>query len=74
MIALRDRKTLGSSQFPFIEPFHEPATYAPGLCPVAEGSLRRLIVFWLHEDMTEEDADSIGLAIAKVAHAVAAHL
>ncbi|WP_329109229.1 DegT/DnrJ/EryC1/StrS family aminotransferase [Micromonospora sp. NBC_01699] len=72
MSALRDQKTFGSSSYPFVEPFHEPVSYAPGLCPAAEAALSRLIVFWLNEDMTERDADSVGLAVAKVARGLTA--
>lgn len=67
MSALRDHKTFGSSQYPFIEPFHSPVSYDPGLCPNAEAALTRLMIFWLHEGLTDQDADSIGTAIAKVA-------
>lgn len=71
MTALRDQKTLGTSGFPFMKPFHEPVSYEAGLCPNAEAALGRLIVFWLNEDMTDDDADSVGAAINKVARGFA---
>lgn len=72
MSALRDHKTFGESRFPFIAPFHDPVDYRAGLCPNAESVLRRLVVFWMHEGLTDTDADSVGLAIAKVARSLPA--
>lgn len=66
MSALRDHSAFGASQFPFVPPFHEPVSYERGLCPTAEAALERLMIFWLHEGMSDADADSVGLAIAKV--------
>lgn len=69
MAPLRDRATFGGSGYPLTEPAHPPVAYPAGLCPVAEDALRRLVVFWAHEDMTEQDARDVGAAIAKVATA-----
>lgn len=67
MAALRDRRTFSDSSYPLSEPVHDTVTYALGLCPSAEAALQRLVVFWLHEGMTDADADDVGKAIAKVA-------
>lgn len=46
-------------------------TYPPGLCPRASDALSRLVVFWVHEDMTGDELADVGAAIVKVGTAVA---
>jgi dTDP-4-amino-4,6-dideoxygalactose transaminase len=43
--------------------------YPPDLCPRASEALARLMIFWLHEDHTEDEVTDIGTAIIKVATA-----
>jgi perosamine synthetase len=71
MSPVQDNVTFGTSNFPFLPPFHEPVQYGPGTCPRAEDALRRLMIFALHENLSDADADDVGRAIAKVAHAYA---
>jgi len=72
MSAVRDNRGLGGPEgFPYAEPFHPPVDYGPGTCPRAEAALQRLVVFWLHEQMSEQDADDVGRAIRKVSQALA---
>lgn len=44
-------------------------TYPPELCPAAREALTRLMVFWLHEDLGEDEVAEVGTAIVKVAKA-----
>jgi perosamine synthetase len=41
-------------------------SYLPGLCPRAGEALTRLMIFWLHEDLTEDEITDVGTAIIKV--------
>lgn len=45
-------------------------TYSPDPCPQAREALTRLMIFWLHEDLTEEELTDVGTAIIKVATAL----
>ncbi len=44
--------------------------YPPGLCPRATDALTRLMIFWLHENLTEDEIADVGAAIIKVANAL----
>lgn len=67
MDALADRRTFGSSGYPFGGDGGAVVTYPPGLCPVAEEALRRQVTVWPHEGFTAADVDDVAAAIAKVA-------
>ena len=71
MSPVYDNFSFATSAFPFMEPFHEPVDYGPGTCPNAEAALQRLVIFWLHEDLSDADADDVGEAIGKVARGFA---
>jgi dTDP-4-amino-4,6-dideoxygalactose transaminase len=66
MGALQGEGTFGSGDHPL-----NGRTYPEELCPRAREALGRLMVFWLHEDHTEEDIADVGAAIVKVASAFA---
>lgn len=68
MSALAERRTFGSSGYPFSGRDGHPAvTYRPGLCPAAEEALRRQITVWPNEAFSEEDIDDLAAAVEKVA-------
>lgn len=71
MSPVQDNFSFATSSFPFAAPFHEPVKYGPDTCPRAEAALRRLMIFALHEDLSDDDADDVGRAIAKVARGLA---
>lgn len=57
------------------KPIHEcmaplADAYPPGLCPRASEALSRLMIFWLHEDLTEDEITDVGNAIIKVGTAL----
>lgn len=64
---LAEKRTYGSSGFPFDSSFTErPFDYAPGLCPVFEAARERLILIGVDEQWTDVDADDVALAVRKV--------
>jgi len=64
---LREKRTFLRSRHPFDCPaYGREMSYEPGLCPVAEGSLRKTIVIPWSEKHTNEDADDVAEAIRKV--------
>lgn len=46
--------------------------YPPGRCPRATNALRHLMVFWLHENHTDDEITDVATAIVKVGTALAA--
>lgn len=71
---LRDARTYGASRFPFDSPYTDrPFDYAPGLCPVFEERREQLILLSVDEQWTDDDAQDIAAAIAKVLPRFAAH-
>jgi perosamine synthetase len=72
MSPVQDNFSFATSAFPFTAPFHEPVKYGPETCPRAEAALGRLMVFSLHEDLSDADADDVGRAIVKVARGLTA--
>jgi perosamine synthetase len=46
-------------------------TYPPSLCPRASDALKHLMIFWLHENLTDDEITDIGTAIIKVGTAFA---
>jgi perosamine synthetase len=66
MAVLQGGPTFGAGDHPLAG-----RAYPPELCPRARDGLRRLMVFWLHEDHTEAEIADVGAAIVKVAHAFA---
>jgi dTDP-4-amino-4,6-dideoxygalactose transaminase len=68
---LREKKTFGSSHFPYgCPPFRDPDSeidYVQGLCPATERSLTEMVRLNLNEFWTEEDVRDAAEAILKVA-------
>ena len=68
--SLRDKKTLGSSHWPFDTPGSRPIEYMEGMCPRTEKFLERVVTLSLHEHMTKRDMEDYATAIHKVARAL----
>jgi perosamine synthetase len=66
MAALQGGGTFGTSDYPLAG-----RTYPADLCPRASAALTRLMIFWLHEDMTTDEIADVGTAIVKVGTALA---
>ena len=57
---IREKKTFGSSGWPFTSPFaRKEWSYKPGLCPKAEKACRETIVLPWNERITQQHVDSI---------------
>jgi len=65
--SLRDKKTFGTSHWPFDAPGSGPIEYREGMCPRTEEFLEHLATLPLHEHMTERDMQDYAEAIRKVA-------
>jgi len=66
--ALRNQRIFGDSAHPFDHPrARKGIAYREGLCPVAEGILRRMIQLPLNEAWGEQEVHDAAKAIAKVA-------
>lgn len=64
---IRDKKTYGSSGWPFDSPAARRIwSYDEGLCPEAEKACRRTVVLPWNEGLTEEHVNLIAAAIRKV--------
>lgn len=68
---LRDNRTFGTSNYPLNLAKDGAGTYPPDLCPNARSALNQLMIFWLHEDQTEDEISDVAEAITKVAQAFA---
>lgn len=66
---LREKRTYGSSHCPYDCGRGRDIEYKEGYCPEAEAILKRLILVGWNENYSEEDADDIAAALAKVAQA-----
>lgn len=66
--ATADRRTFGDSGWPLST---GDRVYRASDTPAAAAALDAMLVFWLHEDMSETEIDEVGTAIAKVATAFA---
>jgi len=66
--ALADKKTFGSTSYPFNSPYAgRPVEYKPGLCPVAERELLESGTLRFYENWSEADIDDVAAAFRKVA-------
>jgi perosamine synthetase len=66
--ALAAKKTLGSSNFPFIPTFTSRSIdYRLGMCPVAESDLPQIGTFRIFENWTEAEVRDVADAFRKVA-------
>jgi perosamine synthetase len=66
--ALADKKTFGSTSYPFESPHvSRPIEYKPGLCPVAERELLESGTLRFYENWSETDIDDVAAAFRKVA-------
>ncbi len=65
--SLRDKKTFGTSHWPFDAPGSRPIEYVEGMCPHTEEFLKHVATLAIHEDMTTGDMDDYAEAIRKVA-------
>lgn len=71
LAATREQRTFGDSGYPFtLAP--DGFGYADVAVPVTEDALSRVIVFWLHEDLTEADIDAVAGAVAQACATVGA--
>lgn len=68
---LQSGVTFGTSNYPLNLAQEGAGTYPPDLCPSAREALNQLMIFWLHEDMTEDEVGDVAEAITKVATAFA---
>lgn len=66
LTALRPGQAFGGSGYPLTLARDGRGVYPEGLCPNAEAALTRLMVFWLHEDHTDEEIAAVGEAIVSV--------
>ena len=67
---IREKKTLGSSGWPFDSPAARgKQVYEPGLCPQAERACRETVVLPWNEGLESSHVDQIGGVIEKVAGA-----
>ena len=64
MAALQGGGTFGTSDHPLAG-----RAYPPDLCPHARAALTRLMIFWLHEDLSADEIADVGAAIVKVGSA-----
>ena len=65
---LREKRTFARSQHPFDCPaYGRTISYEQGLCPVAENTLKKLILIPWNEKYSRDDVDDIAEAIQKVA-------
>ncbi|TDP94957.1 dTDP-4-amino-4,6-dideoxygalactose transaminase [Labedaea rhizosphaerae] len=71
LTALRPGQAFGGSGYPLTLAQEGRGVYPPGLCPNAEEALSRLMVFWLHEDHTDEEIAAVGEAIVSAGRALA---
>ena len=68
---LMEKKFYGNSQFPFDHPNAcQDITYEPGMCPVAEDVLNRLVLLNITERYSEKDvknvANEVSQAVSKL--------
>jgi hypothetical protein len=70
LTALQPGQAFGGSGYPLTLAQDGRGTYPKGLCPQAEDALTRLMVFWLHEDHTDEEITAVGEAIVSVGDAL----
>lgn len=66
---LQDNRTFGAGNYPLNLAVDGAGTYPPDLCPKAREALNQLMIFWLHEDHTEDEMGDVAEAITKVATA-----
>ncbi|KGN30856.1 hypothetical protein N802_05530 [Knoellia sinensis KCTC 19936] len=69
MAALHEAGTFGGTRYPLdlVEP---AATYSSDLTPSARAMLEKLLVFWLHEDLPDEQVALVAAALRKVGAAL----
>jgi len=68
--SIRDKKTYGSSGWPFNSPAARRIwDYGEGLCPKAEEACKRTVVLPWNECLTDEHVDLIAAAVRKVLNA-----
>lgn len=71
LTALQPGHAFGGSGYPLALAQEGRGVYPEGLCPNAEEALTRLMVFWLHENHTDEEIAAVGEAIISVGSALA---
>jgi dTDP-4-amino-4,6-dideoxygalactose transaminase len=65
--SLRDKKTYGSSHWPFGSDVACEIEYKEGMCPRTEQFLKHVVTLPLHEHMAERDMEDYATALRKVA-------
>lgn len=71
LTATRERQTFGASGYPY-SLATEGFDYAHTEVPTTRAALDRIIVFWIHEDLTEADIDAVGAVITQACATVGA--